>query len=71
MVYPVMVPVPDGDELVAVVALRRQPDGNYAAEYHPAASPQVEVMKKPAAARLLRWLADALDIDALPEVPGG
>ena len=69
MIHDVPLDLPDGEEILAVVSIRRQPGGQYAAQHHKVLGVDAPPAKHQAV--LLRWLADALDINGLPEPVSG
>lgn len=56
--------VEDASELLAFVTIARKPDGDYSAHYQRAQGVE-EPLRASQAANLLRWLADAIEVDAL------
>lgn len=61
MLTQVNINVPDGHTVAAVVALRLDTDGNVEAQLHPAPGADLSPI---ATARMLRWLADAIELEA-------
>lgn len=63
------VPLPADQELLGIVTIRRGPDGKLYATGH--GIPGTAQPSSVALANLLRWMADAYDIESLSEVPNG
>lgn len=63
-----LIEIPDGDDVVGVLSVRICSDGQIGAQFH---ALDGNVVASAPLARLLRWYADYLDIDALPEAVDG
>lgn len=65
MIAEIELSIDDGDDLCMVVSIARQTDGNLRTVTHRCVGPALPHPND--LARSLRWLADLVEIDGLPE----